>query len=469
VSRQQSTIRTIVEFSGVGLHSGEEATISLKPAEANQGVVFVRSDLPGKPRIAVRPDTTSSRMRRTCVSTNGAEVQTVEHLLSCLAGLGLDNVEIEIDGPEVPGADGSALPFLELLREAGRVGLGVPRAEIRLAGPIHLAEGRGSLFAVPTDEGLTVSYTFEWWSDHGDIDAACPVFAPQHFTVNLNEESYAREIAPARTFVANVEAEKLRSQGLGLGADYSNTLVVGPHGVIENQMRFPDEFVRHKILDLVGDLALLGADLKAHIVAVKSGHELNRRLVERIQAQVGPPAGQAPEQRPESARIRPLPAGKRPGQAAAAPAAASTAMDVRQISAILPHRFPFLLVDRVVELEDGKRAVGLKNVTLNEPYFQGHFPGLPIMPGVMQIEAMAQVAGLMLTKRLADKKKLAMLLSLDKVKLRKTVVPGDQLVIEAVAVRIKERSGEVRTTGTVDGRIVAEANIRFMIVDIDSL
>jgi UDP-3-O-[3-hydroxymyristoyl] N-acetylglucosamine deacetylase/3-hydroxyacyl-[acyl-carrier-protein] dehydratase len=319
-------------------------------------------------------------------------VQTVEHLLSCLGGLGIDNLEIEIDGPEVPGADGSALPFLELIREAGRVSLGVPRRDICLTGPIHLEEGRSSLFAVPADEGLTISYTFEWWSDHGEIDTASAVFAPQHFTLHLNEETYAKEIAPARTFVANVEAEKLRSQGLGLGADYSNTLVVGPQGVIENQLRFPDEFVRHKILDLVGDLALLGADLRCHIVAIKSGHEINRRLVERVQMQVGPQADQTAEEHRDSARVRPQPAGKRPGQAAGAPASASGAMDVRQISAIMPHRFPFLLVDRVLELEDGKRAVGLKNVTMNEPYFQGHFPGLPIMPGVLQIETRSSCA-----------------------------------------------------------------------------
>jgi len=413
--------------------------------------------LADKPRIAALPGAINTRMRRTTVSNGDAEVQTVEHLLSCLAGLGIDNVEVEIDGREVPGADGSALPFLELVGEAGHVEQDVPKKEIRLARPIHIEENGISLFAVPATNGLTISYTLEWWSDYGQIDYALPMFAPQHFTLSLDEESYAREIAPARTFVASVEADQLQAQGLGKGADYSNTLVVGPDGVLENELRFPDEFVRHKILDLIGDLALLGGQLHCHIIAVKSGHDLNRKLVESIREQIEPSGQEAAAD----------------GQPMAAPdpnaESANNGMDVRQIGNILPHRYPFLLVDRVIEWEDGKRAVGLKNVTFNEPFFQGHFPGLPVMPGVLQIEAMAQVAGLMLTKRLADKNKLAMLLSLDKVKLRKAVVPGDQLLLEALAVRIKERSGEVRTVGRVDGKVVAEANIRFMIVDKDSL
>ena len=458
MAEPQRTIRNVVEFTGIGLHSGEETTLSLKPAGPDHGVVFVRTDLPGKPRIAARPGAINTRMRRTTVSNGGAEVQTVEHLLSCLAGLGIDNVEVEIDGPEVPGADGSALPFLELIAEAGSIEQDAPKREIRLTRPIHVDEDGVSLFAVPAANGLTISYTLEWWSNYGTIDYSCPVFAPQHFTLGLDAESYAREIAPARTFVASVEAEKLRSQGLGKGADYSNTLVVGPDGVLENELRFQDEFVRHKILDLIGDLALLGGQLHCHIIAIKSGHDLNRKLVELILEQVGTPGPDAAADEP--AMEEPDPRAAESG---------NNGMDVRQISKILPHRYPFLLVDRVLEWEDGKRAVGLKNVTFNEPFFQGHFPGLPVMPGVLQIEAMAQVAGLMLTKRLADKNKLAMLLSLDKVKLRKAVVPGDQLIIEALAVRLKERSGEVRTTGRVDGKVVAEASIRFMIVDKDSL
>lgn len=441
MTRFQRTIQNPVEYTGVGLHTGQETTFRLKPAPVNHGVVFTRLDLEGRPKISANPQTISSRPRRTCISQNGAEVQTIEHLLSSLAGLGIDNVEIDINGPEVPGADGSALPFLQVLKSAGMAEQGASKKQIHLVRPMHVQEGELSLVAIPAREGLTISYTFEWWSDYGEIVNSVPVFAPQHFTIAISEKSFETEIAPARTFVASVEAEKLRSLGLGRGATYRNTLVVGPQGVIENELRFPNEFVRHKILDLMGDLFLLGGDLNSHVVAIKSGHALNMRMVQAIQKEVK-------EQEQESS---------------------SEWIDVRQIQRILPHRFPFLLVDRVLELEDGKRAVGIKNVTINEPYFQGHFPGLPIMPGVLQIEAMAQVAGLMLVRQLTDKNKLAMLLSLDKVKLRKTVVPGDQLLIEAVAVRIKERTGEVKTKATVDGKIVTEAQIRFMIVDANSI
>ena len=435
----------------------------------DEGVCFVRTDLPDRPRIPACAETITYRLRRTCIVKDGAEIQTPEHLLSCLSGLGLDNLEIEIDGPEVPGIDGSALPFLELVREAGVVELDAPRKQIHLKSPIQVRDGERSLFAVP-GEGLRVSYTFEWWSDYGEIDYTNPLFAPQHFSVHVDENSYAEQIAPARTFVASVDAEKLSSMGLGRGATYANTLVVSQDGIAENELRFQDEFARHKILDLIGDLFLLDGELNCQLVAIKTGHSLNMRMVEEIRKQLAGESGRPEQGTPgkgaEDVRkaLKTVPSG-----AAAETPPASEWMDVRQIQNILPHRFPFLLVDRVLEVEDGKRAVGLKNVSINEPYFQGHFPALPVMPGVLQLEAMAQVAGLMLTKQLTEKNKLAMLLSLDNVKLRKAVVPGDQMIIEAIAVRIKSRSGEVKTTATVDGKVVSEAQIRFMIVDPDSL
>jgi len=451
VSHSQCTIRDTVEMKGKGLHEGVEVTLRLLPAGANEGLSFVRVDLEGKPRIPANPETINTRLRRTSVMMGDAEVQTIEHLLSSLAGLGIDNLNIEIDGPEIPGGDGSAKPFVDLLQKAGRVHQDVPRKQIHLSEPIFVQDGELSLYAVPSEEGLNISYTFQWWSDHGKIDYSLPAYASEHYSLKLSEETFAIEIAPARTFVAEVEAKKLQAMGLGRGANYSNTLVVGNDGVIENELRFPNEFARHKILDLIGDLFILGGQLNCHIVAIKSGHNLNRLMVERIQNQLV-------EKRPATKKL-----------SAAEEKENQIAMDIRAIADVLPHRFPFLLVDRVVEVEEGKRAVGIKNVTINEPFFQGHFPGMPVMPGVLQLEAMAQMAGLMLASRLAVKNKVIMLLQADKVKWRRAVVPGDQLVIETVAVRIREKSGEVKTTGTVDGTLVTEANIRFMIVDRDSI
>jgi len=451
LSHSQCTIRDAVEMTGKGLHEGVEVTMRLLPTGANQGVSFVRVDLEGKPKIPANPDTINTRLRRTSVIYDEAEVQTIEHLLSSLAGLGIDNLVIEIDGPEIPGCDGSAKPFVELLQEAGRVYQDAPRKQIHLKEPIFVQDGDLSLYAIPSEQGLDISYTFQWWSDHGDLDYSLPAYASQHYSLKLDEESYATEIAPARTFVAEVEATKLQAMGLGRGANYSNTLVVGNEGVIENEFRFPNEFARHKILDLIGDLFILGGQLNCHIVAIKSGHNLNRRMVESIQNQLE-------QKRPATKKL-----------SAAEEKDREVAMDIRAIADVLPHRFPFLLVDRVVEVQEGKRAVGIKNVSINEPFFQGHFPGIPVMPGVLQLEAMAQMAGLMLASHLADKNKVIMLLQADKVKWRRAVVPGDQLVIETVALRIKEKSGEVKTTGTVDGNLVTEAIIRFMIVDKDSI
>ncbi len=432
MKRNQRTIQKPAELEGAGLFGGQRAKIRIVPAAPNAGVAFVRVDLPGRPRLPVTPDTVSSKFRRSAVLGEAGEVETIEHLMSAIGGLEVDNLDVEIDASEVPNVDGSSLPFVELLRGAGIVEQPEPRKSHVVREPISVSENDASIAALPGEGGLTVSYTLSYPNT--------PI-GQQHFTVEVGDDAYARLISPARTFCLQSEADALIQQGLGKGASYQNTVVWGPDGPIQNTLRFPDEAVRHKILDLMGDLATLGASLRAHVVAVKSGHSTNIKLVKKIAA--------AFEE----------------GDQAPAPRAGGTLLDVRELARILPHRYPFLLIDKVVELEGYRRAVGIKNVTYNEPYFQGHFPDQPIMPGVLQIEAMAQLAGALLMRKSDNQAKVAVLLSLDGVKLRKSVVPGDQLRIEVETLKVKARTGEVYARATVDGSLVAEANMKFMLMD----
>jgi len=432
MKKNQRTIQNPAEFEGVGLFGGQRGKLKISPAPANAGVAFVRVDLAGRPRLPVTPDTVGSKFRRSAVTGENAEVETIEHLMSAIGGLELDNLEIEVDAPEVPNADGSSQPFVDLLRRAGIVELPEPKKAHVVREPISVTDNDASIVALPGENGLTVSYTLNY--------PGTPL-GQQHFTLEMNDDTYSRLISPARTFCLESEAQAMVQQGLGKGGNYQNTIVLGPNGPIQNTLRFPDEPVRHKILDLMGDLATLGASLRAHVVAFKSGHSTNLKLVKKIAAAFEEGGEQAP---------------RRVG---------STLLDVREIAKILPHRYPFLLIDKVVELDGYRRAVGIKNVTFNEPFFQGHFPGQPVMPGVLQLEAMAQLAGVLLMRKSDNQAKVAFLLALDGVKLRKSVVPGDQLRVEVEAIKVKARTGEVYARATVDGQLVAEANMKFMLMD----
>ncbi len=432
--RNQRTVQSTAELRGVGLHTGAATTLRLSPAPADAGVVFIRTDLPGRPRIPADGRHVVDRGRRTALAEGSAEVHTVEHLLSACFGLGIDDLVVEIDGVEVPGMDGSALPFVEALRRAGPAEIhDAPRRELFLADGVGVVEpgSEAILSALPRERGLQVSYTL-------DYGPGSP-FGPQHVSVDLNEDSYVREIAPARTFVLESEAKALRGMGLGKGATHENTLVVGPDGPMQNRLRFPDEYCRHKLLDMTGDLFLLGADLRAHVSGVRSGHSGNALLVRRLASLV------RAEVDAEEGRSRRL--------------------DIGEIQRILPHRYPFLLVDRVLELDGFHRAVGIKNVTINEQFFQGHWPGTPVMPGVLIIEALAQLSGVLLLRKLENTGRLAVLLSIDRAKLRRTVVPGDQLRLEIETLKLKARTGRVQGRATVEGELAAEARINFMLID----
>lgn len=452
---EEQTIAKPARLRGVGLHTGAEIAVELRPADPGAGVYFVRTDIPGQPRVEARPENLVSRPRRSALARGEASVETTEHLLAALFGVGVQNLEVRIDGPELPGLDGSALPFYETVREAGLTPQGRRAREIRVRHPIALTERGASIIAFSRSEGLRVGYTLDYGGlrgRDGQAATACPT--TQFLELDLAEETFAREIAPARTFVLEEEIAALRAEGLGMGASFENTLVLGKDGIVGNRLRFADEFVRHKILDLLGDLYLLGARLQGQVLATKSGHGLNVRLARLIQE-----AARGDDGASGSASMS--------GEAVTSALRDSfvAPLDIRQIQQILPHRYPFLLVDRVLEFEADRRVVGLKNVTANEGFFQGHFPGRPVMPGVLIVEAMAQLAGMILLEKRENGRRLAFLLSLERVKFRKTVEPGDQMILQAEVKRLKSKTAEVEARALVEGAIVAEAEIRFMLVD----
>jgi len=440
---EQRTLARSVEIGGVGLHSGREVEIEIQPGDPGTGIVFIRADLPGEPRVDALPENHVPKPRRTALVKGSAEVETPEHLLAALFGAGVHNAVVRLGGSELPGLDGSALPYYEALRDAGVKGQGVDCPEVRVRQPVAVSEGGATLVGLSRDQGFSIGYTLDY-SQLGT--SAFP--STQFLQVEVTEDSFAREIAPARTFVFEEEIEQLRSEGLGKGANTKNTLVIGKRGVIDNELRFKDELVRHKILDLIGDLYLTRSRLHGHFVATRSGHALNLRLARILRDGQG--AGGSRSVAPGSA-------------------AAKSGQDFssREILEIIPHRYPFLLVDKVLEIDDGRSGVGVKNVTINEPFFQGHFPGRPVMPGVLIVEAMAQLAGLVMRSRKGSGVRIVILISLDNVKFRKMVEPGDQLILEANVKKVRSSIAQVATRALVCGVVVAEADVCFRMLQED--
>lgn len=431
----QHTIAKPATLQGRGLFGGQPATLTFRPAPVNHGTVFIRKDL-GDAEIPALVHHVVKRARRTTLKVGDASVDTCEHVLSAVAGLGIDNLIIEITGPEVPALDGSAMPFFEALSSAQVVPTDAPRRRLKVTEPIVVRQGNALVTAVPSDEpGLQLVYEL-------DYGKASPL-GRQLRIFDFSNGDYAHEIAPSRTYVLEHEAVALRQSGLGTHLTADDVLVLGATGPLgNNRLRFEDEPVRHKMLDLIGDLHLLGVPIQGRIVAYKSGHALNHLLVKRLIKQ------HEGRERLHAATHR-------------------SAIDIRRINRILPHRYPMLLVDRVLEIDGDRRAVGIKNVTMNEPFFQGHYPGTPIMPGVLVVEAMAQLSGVLIGQKLEHTGKLAVLLSLDRVKLRKPVTPGDQLLMEAESVRVRSRIAHVRCRAYVAEELAAEAEVKFMLVDDD--
>ncbi len=428
---RQHTIAQPVTLEGRGLFGGHPVTARFEPAPADHGIVFVRSDLEGA-RIPARVEHVVCRERRTSLQNGEAEVDTCEHCLSALAALRIDNVTIELDGSELPAGDGSAQPFVERLMEAGINPDGdASRHRFKLTEPVVVRDGDAVLAAVPNDEpALDVIY---------DLDYGETAIGRQVFTFNDHDDDYPKQLAPARTFVLQEEIEALRASGYGTHLTEQDVLVIGPSGPVGNSWRFANEPVRHKVVDLIGDLYLLGAPLQARITAHRSGHSLNHALVRELVRL------HRAQYRHDLIQSR-------------------TTVDIRALMRMMPHRYPMLLVDRVIRIENDRHILGLKNVTINEPFFQGHYPGTPVMPGVLVVEAMAQLSGVLIGQTLEHTGKLAVLWSIDKVKLRAPVEPGDQLRIEVETQRMKGEMAQVKALGLVSGKTVCEAVLTFTMV-----
>lgn len=436
----QRTLSREVSITGPGLFSGEAATLTFGPAEPDSGIVFIRDNGSKSAQINAHISNLMPRPRRTCLKNGTLHVETVEHCMAALTGMGVINATVRVSSErsgELPMVDGSSRPFVDAILDAGLSEQDVELKPLIIDKPIQVEHGNATLAALPgpTDR-LEILYEFE-----APAPVGRQVFAFHLDAFNDRGDAFADQLAPARTFVFEHEIAMLRASGVGAHLSTSELLVIAAAGPLENAFRFPDECVRHKILDLIGDLSLVGRPICGRIIAHKSGHELNHKLARALI-----------RQHDSTERTSLL-------------SRTDAALDIRRIQRILPHRYPMLLIDRVLKIEGDQRAVGLKNVTFNDVFFQGHYPGTPIFPGVLIMEAMAQLGGILLSQKLEHTGKLAVLLSMDRVKMRHPVVPGDQLILEANAVRVKSRTGHVRCTAWVGEKQAAEADIKFMLVD----
>jgi UDP-3-O-[3-hydroxymyristoyl] N-acetylglucosamine deacetylase/3-hydroxyacyl-[acyl-carrier-protein] dehydratase len=462
----QRTIAKAVSMSGIGLHTGTSCTMTFKPAPENYGIRFVRVDLGGNPEIPANADNVVDVSRGTTLGIGDAKVHTVEHVLAAIVGLLIDNIIIELDGIEPPVGDGSSMPYVEQLLEAGFIQQEAPKDYLIIDETVmfHDEEKQIDIVALPLD-GYRATVM---------VDYQNPALGSQHTGLFDLEKEFVNEFAPARTFCFLSEVEQLANIGLIKGGDIDNAVVIvdrnsdeeeleklrnkigikekvtiGQNGILNNkELRFKNEPVRHKLLDLLGDLALIGAPIKAQILAARPGHRSNVEFAKQVRKLYQ-----------QKKLVKKYQFVKKEG----------VVFDINAIQRILPHRYPFLLVDKIIHLEVDKKVIGVKSVTVNEPFFQGHFPGHPIMPGVLIIESMAQTGGILLLNSFPNpEKKLVLFMQINNAKFRKTVVPGDELYLEVELTNKKSKVVAMSGKAFVNNNLVAEADFMAAIVDRES-
>ncbi|HUJ09117.1 MAG TPA: bifunctional UDP-3-O-[3-hydroxymyristoyl] N-acetylglucosamine deacetylase/3-hydroxyacyl-ACP dehydratase [Verrucomicrobiae bacterium] len=440
--KQQQTIKRPVSFSGIGIHTGSNVNMMWKPAPVDHGIKFVRVDLDGKPVIEPLIANIRDVTRWTTIGSNGTVIHTVEHVLATLNGYGIDNLIIELDANEPPVGDGSSLPFVQMVKQAGIQPQEGKREIFCPQETVHIEVGESLAVVVPSDE-LRISCTIHYGK---------PGLDAQFLSLAIEPETFETQISPARTFAFYEDLQHLIDHGLIKGGSLENAVLIRNESFLSTEpLRFRDEFVRHKILDVLGDIVLLGRPLAAHIITIRPGHTCNAELTKALARLME--------------KEEPAPVSFAPPIQTQAPT--EQVMDIMQLLNVLPHRYPFLLVDRILKIEGEEKIVGLKNVTMNEPFFQGHFPGHPIMPGVLQLEAMAQVSGILMLRagENVGKGKVAYFMSANNVKWRKPVRPGDQLIIEVEMGRARGKIAKAKGVCKVAGEVVSEAEVMFSVVD----
>ncbi len=420
----QQTLQSEITLSGIGLMLGEPVELTIKPAPADSGIVFQRIDQPGSPEVKVCPENWEDVLPRcTSLQHGGTVISSIEHLLSALAGLKIDNAKIELDAPEPPGLDGSALQYVTKIQGVGLTQLDAARRYVEVSEPFVVCDDDKQLIFLPSD---TFTVTFAY--DH-------PHTSPQFATWAMTEETYINQIAPARSFCFESEIEALQSLGIGKGANYGNVLIVKDGGETSSDLRFHNEYVRHKTLDLIGDLYLSGYLPKAHVIAMRTGHTFHAQFVHAMV---------------EKGILDQVKSGD---------SQENQIVEAKDIYRILPHRHPMCLLDRVVEYENGKRAVGIKNLTYNEPIFEGHFPVQPVMPGVLQVEALAQLGAWLLLQEIGEEDQLGYFRSISKATFRRPVIPGDQLRLEIEIVQRRSTLAKIAGEVYVDDALATEAEL----------
>src|SRR5437899_4546185 len=432
----QHTVAKAARFSGNALHTGEKVTLKLQPAPVDHGIKFKRKDLQDEPTIDAKIENLKTVERSTTIGEGSVRVHTVEHVLAALSAMGVDNALVEMDANEPPIGDGSAQPYVDLIKKAGVTAQEEPRKFFDVREPMHVEAKTGALLVLLPDDKFRISCT----------QAGPNNQFTQFLSLELTPSIFECEIAPARTFVYYEDVEPLMDKNLIKGGSLENAIVVRGEAVLSREpLRFPDEFVRHKILDIICDLALVGRRIRGHVVAVKPGHASNADLARSITREQ--------TRRSAVAAPRVIPSG-------------DGGLDTDEVMQILPHRFPFLMVDRIISFETETKCVGVKTVTINEPFFQGHFPGHPVMPGVMQVEAMAQVASILLFKLAKTTSRIGYFMSADEVKFRKPVLPGDTIFIHAELTKSRgERLAKAKCHCVVNDAIVSEAELMFTFLD----